>query len=52
MPPSETAIIFWICNRKPDKWKRNDGTNETSDLAEINKAMQKYAKNAKAKETE
>ena len=22
-PPDPTSIIFWLCNRHPDKWKRN-----------------------------
>lgn len=22
-PPDPTSIIFWLCNRKPDAWKRN-----------------------------
>lgn len=23
VPPETTAIIFWLCNRQPDVWKRN-----------------------------
>ena len=38
VPPSDTAAIFWLKNRRPDKWREKSFTEqegETADPAEI-----------------
>lgn len=35
-PPDPVAIIFWLTNRQPDKWRRNqEGSAAHGDLADI-----------------
>jgi len=48
-PPDPVAAIFWLCNRRPDKWKRNQtadaGTNDVPKPVKVTVKTVNAAKN-------
>lgn len=38
-PPSETALIFWLSNRRRDQWRRDGGAEGGIDVGEVARAI-------------
>lgn len=43
-PPETTAAIFWLCNRRPDKWRRGERQETVDSAADQAKAVHTLVK--------
>lgn len=43
-PPETTAAIFWLCNRRPDKWRRGERQDVVESVADQAKAVHTLVK--------
>ena len=46
--PDTTAQIFWLKNRKPDKWRDKPGYEDTSELDRLDSILEGLKKNAES----
>lgn len=44
VPSDPTTLIFWLCNRKPDKWRRNGSALSDGDTSGIDQLMDEIRK--------
>ena len=52
VPPNATSAIFWLKNRKPDKWRNKQEIEVNKLQAEIKKIEEEKARNESQKEKE
>lgn len=50
--PDTTAQIYWLKNRKPDKWRDKPGYEDTSELDKLDDILKGLKDNATRQETE
>lgn len=34
-PPDPTSIVFWLSNRRPNEWRRNNSTGDTNEPIQV-----------------